>query len=235
MSIQYYLLPNTATPDPNDQSARVNTTINMNEDQLAQELVNRGVATSKAQAAAVIAGYQQLIAEKVADGAAINTQLFTARPGITGVFTDPNDTFDPARHTLSANLQSGPLLREKLSTATTQKIIRPEPAPILVSFTNNANGAVNTSATPAGIGQIRGDQLKFDPTPATAGIYFIPATGSAVKVPTANIATRTEGELLFTIPALAAGTYRLEVRRIYGTGSNATLRTGQLGSALTVA
>ena len=63
----------------------------------------------------------------------------------------------------------------------------------------------------------------------------MPATGSAVKVPTANIATRTEGELLFTIPTLTAGTYHVEVRRIYGTGAHASLRTGQLGSTLTVA
>ena len=61
----------------------------------------------------------------------------------------------------------------------------------------------------------------------------MPDTGSAVKV--TNLATRTEGELLFTVPALAAGAYHIEVRRTYGSGANATVRTGQLGNVLTVA
>lgn len=56
-----------------------------------------------------------------------------------------------------------------------------------------------------------------------------------MKVATASIANRTEGILLFTIPALTAGTYTLQVRRTYGTGANLQVRTGQLGATLTIA
>jgi hypothetical protein len=230
MPIEYYLQPNPVTTDPNDQSARVATLANLTDDDIAQELVLRGAATSPAQALAVITAFQQIIAEKVADGFAVNTALITLRPGISGVFTDPTDTFDPARHVLRANLYNGPLLIEKLAGATTQKIIRAEPAPVLVAFINKNTGGVNSTLTPGGIGQITGEQLKFDPSNAANGIYFVPAAGAAVKVPTANIATRTEGELMFLTPALAAGTYHVEVRRQYGTA----LRTGQLGHPLTV-
>lgn len=235
MSLQYYLVSNTVTTDPNDQTARVESIGNLTDADLAQELVNRGVVTSKAQAAAVLAGYQEVIASKLAEGYAINTPLLSFRVGIEGVFTNPDDTFDPARHTLHGNFKGGPLLKDALDNATTQKILKGDPAPLLISFTNKLTGAINGAVSPAGIGEISGDQLKFDPTPSTAGIYFVPATGSAVKVPTANIATRTEGNLLFTIPALSAGTYHLEVRRVYGTSTRATLRTGQLGATLTVA
>ena len=193
------------------------------------------MATSRAQAAAVIAGYENLIAERVADGFAVNTPLFTLRPGINGVFTDPTDTFDAARHTIGGNLQAGPLLREKLLSATPHKILKGEPAPVLTAFINKTTGGVNATATPGGIAQVPGEQLKFDPAKAADGIYFIPATGSAVKVPTTSLATRTEGELLFTIPALTVGTYHIEVRRTYGTGANAQVRVGQLGAAITVA
>lgn len=235
MSIQYYLVLNTATADPNDCYAHVTTRDNLDTDALAAELVARGVATSRAQAAAVINGLFELVAEKVADGYAVNTPLFTARPGVNGVFTDPTDTFDPARHTIVGNLSAGPLLREALATATPEKILRPAPAPALTAFTNKSTGAVNTTATPGAIGQITGEQLKFDPAVTADGIYFVPGTGSAVKVPAANLATRTDGTLLFTVPALAAGTYTLQVRRTYGTGANLQVRTGQLGPSLTVA
>lgn len=129
MSIQYYLLPNTATADPNDCYALVVTRDNLDNDALAQELVQRGAATSKAQALAVLAACQEIIAQKVAEGYAINTPLFTARPGINGVFTNPTDTFDPARHTIVGNLSGGPLLREQLGGASTEKILRPAPRP----------------------------------------------------------------------------------------------------------
>ncbi len=133
------------------------------------------------------------------------------------------------------NLQSGPLLREKLASSSPQKMTNAAPAPVITAFINKTTGGVNAPATPGGIAQLTGEQLKFDPAKAADGIYFVPATGSAVKVPTANLATRTEGELLFTVPTLAAGTWHIEVRRTYGSGANAQVRVGQLGTALTVA
>ena len=56
-----------------------------------------------------------------------------------------------------------------------------------------------------------------------------------MKVPTTSLATRTEGELLFTVPALTASSYHIEVRRTYGSGANTQVRVGQLGAAITVA
>lgn len=234
MPIKYFLQPNPITPNPNDQSAHVMTGDNLTLDNIAQELANRGTATSKALALAILSGAQDIMAEKVADGYAINTPLLTLRPGITGVFTDPTDTFDPARHTKRCNLQMGRMLAEAMAAATTEKVLKAAPEPALNAFINKSTGAVNGIVTPGGIGEIVGEELKFDPAVATAGIYFVPtAAGAAVKVPTANIATRTEGSLLFLTPTLVAGTYRLEVRRAYGAAL--TIRTGQLGVILTVA
>ena len=232
MSLEYYLQPNPVTPDPNDQSARVATRGNLTEADLAAELVKRGSVTSKVQALSIINGLHELIAEKVADGYAINTALCTIRAGINGVFTDPTDTFDPARHALRSNLSSGPALDAALASATVTKISKAERAPRLTAFLNKNTGGVNATLTPGGIGQIVGEELKFDPAKAADGIYFVPATGSAVKV--ATLSTRTEGELLFLTPALTTGTYRLEVRRTYGTATP-VLRTGQLSTPLSVA
>ena len=57
-------------------------------------------------------------------------------------------------------------------------------------------------------------------------------TGVAARVP--QVARKTEGELRFISPAPAAGTYRLEARRLYG-GTKDLLRVGRLGFKLTVA
>jgi hypothetical protein len=39
----------------------------------------------------------------------------------------------------------------------------------------------------------------------------------------------------YLVPARAAGTYTLQVRRTYGSGANLQVRVGQLGAAITVA
>ena len=80
-----------------------------------------------------------------------------------------------------------------------------------------------------GIGQIVGEELKFDPTNAAEGIYFVAANGTASKV--IVVASRTEGKLMFDIRTLAVGTCTLEVRKGYGTTSP-MVRTGILQDAL---
>ncbi|MBY0425491.1 MAG: DUF4469 domain-containing protein, partial [Cytophagales bacterium] len=65
------------------------------------------------------------------------------------------------------------------------------------------------------------------------GIYFIPVLGGTETKVTV-IATRTEGKLMFSIPAtLTPGGYKLQVRKAYGTAN--TIRTGELSETLTVA
>lgn len=82
-----------------------------------------------------------------------------------------------------------------------------------------------------GIGQIVGEELKFDPTNAAEGIYFVAANGTASKV--IVVASRTEGKLMFDIRTLAVGTCTLEVRKGYGTMSP-KVRTGILQDALVI-
>ena len=231
MPIEFYLQANPMTPDPNDQSARVVTPFSMNEQDIAQEMVNRGIYPNHATALAGIQGYQSIVAEKVADGFAINTALCTIRPGIQGVFTDVNDTFDPARHALRANFLNGPLLTERFLTASVQKNNQAAPAPVIVAFINGNTGAVNATITPGGIGMARGEQLKCGTAPGE-GIFFV-NLATAVATQATVVSRKTEGELTFLCPTLTAGTYRLEVRRVYG--KNLTLRTGQLADPLTVA
>ncbi|MFN0048638.1 MAG: DUF4469 domain-containing protein [Cytophagales bacterium] len=86
--------------------------------------------------------------------------------------------------------------------------------------------------TPGGIGQVIGEELKFNTANVAEGIFFVDAAGVATKV--AILATRTEEKLMFSIPAtLPVGTYTKEVKRGYGNG--AAIKTGSLLDTLAVA
>ncbi len=173
-----------------------------------------------------------MITDEVADGNSVSLPLAVIRPGIRGVFTSAADSFDPSRHVKRATLSAGLLLSSKMQEAKVEKITGQLPSPELVEFMDVNSGTVNSLITPGGIGNITGEELKYNPENAAEGIWFVPAgEGEAAKVDV--VATRTEGRLMFSIPSgLQAGNYTLEVRKGYG--KDTTLRTGSLHETLEV-
>lgn len=232
MPIKYYLQANPITPDPNDQSARVAANTSLDLEALIAKMLKRGSTITEADINAVLKVFFEVASDEVADGNNLNLPLVNIRPGISGIFTNATDSFDPSRHTKKASLSPGLLLTQKMEAATVEKITQPIPTPTLIEFTDVNTQTTNSKLTPGGIGQIIGEELKFNTANAVEGIFFVSVTnGTATKVTV--LASRTEGKLMFSIPAsLVADNYTLEVRRGYGAA--ATLRTGTLADLLQV-
>jgi len=232
MPIKYYLQPNPITPDPNDQSARVLPNASLTLDDIVSKMIKRGTMVTETDAKAVLTLFFEVVADEVADGNFVNLPIANIRSGISGVFTSVTDNFDPARHALRATLSPGALLNEKLRNARLEKTLQPLPSPVILEFLNVNTNTVNSVLTPGGIGQIIGEELKFNPDNAQEGVFFVKSDGTETKATV--FATRTLGKLVFNIPStLTAGTYTLEVRRAY-TKDN-IIRKGVLPDVLTVA
>jgi hypothetical protein len=231
MAIKYYLQPNAVTPDPNDQSARVITTKVHDVESITKQMLRRGSTITEADILAVLKVFFEVVADEVADGNNVNLPLVNIRPSITGVFTSITDSFDASRHLKRATVSGGVLLQQKMSAATVEKVLQPQTAPALVQFLDVNTKNTNSIVTPNGIGQIVGEELKFNPANVAEGIFFVTTAGVATKV--SVIANRTEGKLMFSIPALTPGNYTLEVRKGYGT-TNPIVRSGTLQDNLVV-
>lgn len=231
MTVKYYLQPNHITPDPNDQTARVATNSVLGIDDLVKRIVKRGTTLTETDIRAVLRLSFEEAADCVAEGNAINLPLMNIRPSIQGVFTDVNDSFDASRHTLRASVSAGILLSEKMKTATVEKVSNSIVSPDIVDFTD-VKTSTHTKASKGGIGIITGSELKFNTANATEGIFFVNiATNAETKV--TDVAQRTEGKLMFLIPAtLVAGTYYVEVRKAY-TNAN-SIRSDAFETNLTV-
>ncbi|MDX2128540.1 MAG: DNA-binding domain-containing protein [Chloroherpetonaceae bacterium] len=231
MPINYYLQPNPITPDPNDQSARVIANDSLTFEDIITKMTRRGTLVTETDARAVLNLFFEVVADEVADGNFVNLPLVNIRSGISGVFDSVTDSFDPSRHTVRATVSSGTLLTEKFQNARVEKTLQPIPSPTLLEFLNVNTNTVNSIVTPGGIGQIVGEELKFNPQNPDEGVFFVRNDGTETKV--AVYATRTQGKLMFNIPpTLTAGTYTLDVRRSY-TKDN-TVRKGSLSDFLTV-
>jgi len=232
MPIKYYLQPNPITPDPNDQMARILPTAVLTIDDIVKRVIKRGTTVNEADVRAVLLLSFEEIGDAVAEGNHVNTDLVNLRPSMQGVFANVNDSYDGSRHTLRASVTAGVQLSNKMSQATVQKTDSSVISPDILDFLD-IRTSTSTQASPGGIGTISGSELKFNPANAAEGIFFInTATNTETKAP--EVAQRTEGRLMFSIPAaLVAGTYRLEVRRAY-TGA-AIIRSDAYDQLITVA
>lgn len=231
MPIKFYLQPNPITPDPNDQVARVSTNVTLTEDDIIKACLKRGTTLTEPDLRATINLLFTVISDEVADGNSVVTRLANIRPSITGLFSSATDTFDSARHSKRATLSAGTMLYDKMQQAKVEKISSGMPSPDLQEFLNVKSGTTNNLLTPGSIGQLVGSELKFNPANAEEGIYLTHETGTETKI--TELAIRTEGKLLFTIPTgLVTGGYEIEVRKGYG--KTATIRTGVLHKQLQI-
>jgi hypothetical protein len=112
------------------------------------------------------------------------------------------------------------------------------PRPRLDRHTNLHNSDPDTVLSPTYMSRLQGDKLRFDPADAEQGLFLVPqANGSGpladpAPIRVEDIARLTNGEIIFRVPDdLAAGYYKVEVRRRFGQTS---LRTGRLEEELTV-
>lgn len=231
MAIKYYLQPNPITPDPNDQSARVSPTSTMQEEDVIQEMLRMGTTVTESDIQAVITLRKKVIINALKNGHFVNTDLANFKTGISGVFIDNTDSFDPARHSKKANISTGKVLAAEIKSALVEKTASSLPQPAITQFTDYGSGTHNI-LSPGGAAEINGEELKFDKENPDEGIFFIAMDGTETRVDNPLI-RHTEGLLIFTAPQLAAGEYTLEVRKAYGT-ANIHIRKGNYQELLTV-
>lgn len=232
MPIRYCTQPNPITPDPNDHVARVVCNVTYYLEDILKEARKRGTGVTDPDMRAAIMLLCDVVIDLVVDGNAVILPFANIRPGMSGVYNSAMDSFDPSRHTKRATLSAGNELYERMLNAKVEKIPASQPAPDLQEFTDVNTSTTNSILTPGGIGQISGGELKFNPANALEGIFLVNETGTETRITV--LANRTEGRLVFSIPAtLVAGNYSLQVRKGYGTAAN--IRTGLLNDTLRVA
>ena len=232
MPINYVLLENNLTSDPSDYMAAVQATRTAETDDIIARIIQQGSTVVKADILSVLEDYHTAIENMVLEGVNVNTPLANFGVSIKGVFNGPTDSFDPGRHQVVATTSPGKRFRRAVrerAQAVKGEALKPKPNP--VEYTDVNSGTTNSVLTPNGMGRLVGHRLKFDPAAAAQGIFFQAKSGAATQA--AMVGRNKPGELMFMVPALAAGDYTLEVRaRVYGSED---ARAGALDATLTVA
>ena len=199
-------------------------------------MMRRGTTLTRADVAAVLQVYTEVVGELTADGSAVNAPLFNTSFSVSGVFNGMSDSFDKARHTVSVNINAGTALRDAAKSVRTEKTEGASTDPYITEAADVVSGAVNSTLTAGGILRLTGSRLKFDASDAAQGVFLVPEVGGdAVRC--GVVAENKPARVMVMIPAdIAPGAYYAEVRTkiVEGNKSGKTLKSGRLGKALSV-
>ena len=232
--LKYCLRENLLTPAPDDYMAQAADVRSYTLDEIIDLMMEKGTTLTRADVAATLQVYGEVVSAIIKDGSAVNTPLMNTSMSISGVFDGANDSFDKKRHTVNLNITAGTLLRDAVTKVKCEKTEGTSTDPYITEVTDIVTGTVNTTLTKGGVVQLVGSRLKFDAKDTAQGIFFVPETGEAVRA--AVIAENKPARLMAIIPAdLAAGTYYVEVRtKIIGSSQKSkTLKTGRFDKPLT--
>ena len=234
--LKYSLRENLLTPEPDDCMAQVQDVRSYSQDEVIDLMMRRGTTLTRADVAAVLQVYTEVVGELTADGSAVNTPLFNTSFSVSGVFNGMADSFDRARHSVSVNVNAGTALREAVKSVKTEKTEGANTGPYITEATDVVSGAVNSAMTAGGILRLTGSRLKFDASDSEQGVFLVPeGAGEAVRC--SVVAENKPARVMVMIPAdIAGGTYYAEVRtKCDSSGkSTKTLRTGRFGRPLAV-
>jgi hypothetical protein len=218
--IKAWLYDNPLTENPNDYIARVNAERSLDVRDICESAVSRGGANIPAVAMEhAVNLFLKEMGYWLCDGFSVNTGWFTASVHIRGVFGGPAETFDPAKHTLLFEFHQGATLRRELEQVSVDVLGVAETGAAVIRATDVKTGSINDLLTPGRNLRIAGYKIKIAGEHADNGVYFTnQATGERTKVDAPDIVTNNPSELMIVTPALAAGTYRLEVTTQYSVG-----------------
>ena len=232
-AIEYVIRKSTLITVPGAHVASVCPGQPADMEEILERIAEHDSTVSKPDILCVMEDFFSAVERLLLEGRNVNTPLASFRVGIQGLFEGLNDAFDPTRHRLVARVSPGPRLRK--AVARRAEALKQEEAdkrtPKPNEYVDVNTGAHDSALTSGGMGHVLGHRLNFDPTDARQGIFFLAADSGETRVEV--VGRNKPGELLFTVPVLAPGSYTLEVRTILN--GNHEVRSGRLSAALIVA
>jgi hypothetical protein len=217
--LEYTLEMNELTDAPSDMRAQVINVTSYTQNDIVERIMRIGAGLTRSDIVSVLEAEKQVIGDIIAEGGAVNTELFNAFPSIHGVFTGVEDSLDASRHKVKINLHAGTALRLAVAQVKTKKVAAVITGTVITSVTDIKSGTVNDQLTPGRDLKIHGVKLKISGADPACGLYFAGIdTGKETLVDPADIVVNNPSELIALVPDLAAGTYQAKIVTQYNGG-----------------
>ena len=236
--IKAYLYDNLLTKDnPNDFIARTVSERSLSVKDICETAVNRGGADVTAAAMQHATDlFLKEMAYQLCDGYSVNTGWFTAGTQIRGVFDSPTESFNSQKHSILFQFNQGEKLRAEIPNIEINILGVADASSAILQVKDVKSGTVNDLLTPGHALKISGSKIKVLGEEKANGIYFVNTdTNDRIQVELSDMVNNNPSELIVIIPALRAGTYKLEVVTQYAGGNVLKEpRTAEFDKTLTV-
>jgi hypothetical protein len=232
--MDYFLTDNHLTPDPDDQVAIPANIRSYTDEDIIDRILQRGTTLTRADLLAAIQVYHAEHGYIVDEGNGFNTGLINAGPSIAGKFNNATDSYDHLRHSLRYSVNFSKNIQERIGKVKMTKVQTPVTGPIIIAVKDSISGSTDGTLSVGGVLDISGSRLRVYPDIPEDGVYFIASDGTEYKAST--LIENKPSRLIVMIPALAAGTFTLEVRTHYISSSipGKQLRKTQFSKLLNV-
>lgn len=237
MTIKYHLHKNHLPNGADTYRARVEYVRAVNMEGVLDRMVMQHSTITRADMLAVLEEFLGAVLQLLLDGMRVVTPFGEFGLTIKGSFESMEDKFHAGRHRIELVLKPGQRLeREFKRQARARKVEGKVPYPNPRRYINLADPAAADRLIPGQMARLTGAHLKFDPADERQGLFLVPLTagldsrpaGPAIRV--SQVGHNTSRHLIFLLPPdISPGSYRLEVRAVFGVGS---LRTGRLEEVL---
>lgn len=234
--LQADLYDNQLTEEDGDYTARLRISGSIRNSHIAQRILDRGSEYRKETIEGILTMGDQEKIKALAEGKSVVDGTGQTMLQVKGNFDGETARFDPAKHSLILSHIPSKALRKAMQQIEVQTN-KATTGPVINSIVNPLNGDVNATIAPSLPLIITGGNLKVAAAAkdATAGIFFITEDGKT-ETPAMMIVHNNPSELTVVAPALAAGTYYVEIRTQSAAGSKLVknMRTFRFPILLTV-
>lgn len=229
MPLKYSLYPNPVKKDGKTYRALIKERKSCDMNDILTRMEKYHTTISRADADGTLELFFNVIKDILLEGEVVLLPLFKAQCSISGNFNDRTDRFDKKRHTVLIKMKPGKRLKEITLRIKPEKVDDTLPLPLVKSFTDLASGIQNKKLTPGSPAIIKGKHLKCDLSDMAQGIFFISDSKLAIRAEIVHV--NTFSQLVFIIPNLESGTYRVCVAN---NSLSKDIRTGELDTQLLV-
>ncbi len=231
MAIEYVIRKTQLTTIAGAHLAHVSPGQPAEMDEIIERIAEHNTTVSKPDVLSVLEDFYVTIEKMLLEGRNVNTPLASFRASITGRFEGINDTFEANRHRVVPRVIPGNRLRGALAKAEVLKLETLDVKPNPNEYIDVNSGIHDSTLTSGGMGELLGYRLVFDPADPLQGIFFRAQDNTETRVQV--VGRNMPKDLLFTVPALPAGTYTVLVRAVLN--DTPEVREGVLKPQLTVA
>lgn len=230
--LKFALYPNHLTESEDDYTAMPQEQKFKRIEDIIHQITLPGSILKETECTAVIHDCFKAIAANLKDGYGFTSEYFRVQSGITGVFKGINAPFDPNLHQKQANISAGIVFKNAVEELVLEKVEANVRQPEIKSVYDLKSQQTDAVLSPDHMMELLGSKLKLDTELTDEGIFLInSADDSETKID--QIHTNLPRKLSGMVPeALAAGSYRLEVRN--RPEGNKSLSVGVFALELTV-